>query len=106
MTERLLVTPVLYKQELLQTSMFPTLWQRALSELSGCRRLVIVGYSFPPTDFGTKRLFLEAFADRPPLEELIIVNPDPALHLIRRLIHHDGPIISLNNLEAYVAAFG
>jgi len=33
------------------------------------------GYSFPSTDFNTKRLFLESFADNVP-EQLIIVNPN------------------------------
>lgn len=102
MTKRELITPVLYKQQWLQTNMFDILWQRALDELASCRRLVIIGYSFPPTDFPTKRLFIEAFATRPALEELVIVNPDPPLHLVRRLTHHHRSISSLNILEDFI----
>jgi hypothetical protein len=35
---------------------------------------VVIGYSFPPTDFLTQHLFREAFADHQP-EEVTVVNP-------------------------------
>ena len=49
--------------------------RRAREELSDCRRLVVAGYSCPPTDFAMRRLFLEAFVDGPP-KDLVSVNPD------------------------------
>lgn len=106
MTERELITPALYKQAWLETDRFDTLWRRAAEELSRCRRLVIVGYSFPPTDFATKRLFLETFADRPPLDELVVVDPDQERieRMARALTHHAGPIRSVHGIGDYLAA--
>jgi len=69
----MIVTPVLYK-DLVGKGVVGQSWRRARKELSTCRRLVVAGYSFPPTDFATRRLFLEAFADSPP-KELVSVNP-------------------------------
>ena len=47
--------------------------RRAKDKLRACGRLV-GGYSFPPTDFATRRLFLEAFSNRTPVE--LVINPD------------------------------
>ena len=106
MTERELITPVLYKQGWLTSERFDVLWQTALDALRKCRRLAVIGYSFPPTDFATKRLFLEAFDGREPLEALIVVDPDPRLlPLVRRLTHHSGPVTALSSLEDYVQAY-
>src|SRR5712692_7389748 len=87
----LLITPVLDKEELfndpLYRRVFTPLWTRAGEALAGCRRLVIIGYSFSPTDFRTKRLFLEALASND-LEELIIVNRNSnVVEITRELCH-------------------
>lgn len=75
----ILVTPVLDKEVLfnepLYSHVFAPLWKRAAEALASCKRLVIIGYSFSPTDFRAKRLFLESFANND-LEELIVVNPN------------------------------
>ena len=105
MTEREIITPVLYKQGLLETKTFETLWQLASVALAQCRRLVVIGYSFPPTDFATKRLFLEAFANRPALDELVVIDPDSTrLPLVRKLTHHEGSIISMHSLEDFLCS--
>jgi hypothetical protein len=70
----LIVTPVLYK-DLGGKGPVGQSWRRAREELSDCRRLVVAGYSCPPTDFAMRRLFLEAFVDGPP-KDLVSVNPD------------------------------
>lgn len=72
--EPVIVTPVLYK-DLRGQGPVSESWRRAREELADCRRLVVAGYSFPPTDFAMHRLFLEAFVDGPP-KELISVNPN------------------------------
>lgn len=98
----LLITPVLDKRPFLQQPIFVDLWQRALLELSNARRLVVMGYSFSPTDFSTRRLFLEAFAENA-LDELIVVNPDTTIaDLCKELTHFDKPVAVYRNLEEYV----
>lgn len=75
------------------------IWSKAREELKGCKRLIIIGYSFPPTDFHVKRLFLEAFADSSP-EDITIVNPaSDSISLVRHMTHFKGAIRHFNNLE-------
>jgi len=71
----LILTPVLNKPYD-QHSVFRTVWAEARRELKECRRLVVGGYSFPPTDFHVRHLLRETFADKGP-EDLCIINPDP-----------------------------
>jgi hypothetical protein len=107
LTERELVTPVLYKESWLQNQRFDELWKHALAALSGCQRLVVIGYSFPPTDFATKRLFLEAFADRFALDELVVVNPNTRLiDVVKELTHHAGAVLHWSTLDEYILAHG
>lgn len=98
----IIVTPVLNKR----LSTFPILaeiWTRAARELSSCRRLVVVGYSFPPTDFHVRRLLREAFYERAP-DELIIVNPDTStIHVAKDLCNFRGPVLAYENLEEFVS---
>lgn len=54
---------------------FIKLWKKAKYSLSKCRTLLVIGYSFPATDFHTRKLFLEAFTNNI-VSELIIVNHD------------------------------
>ncbi len=102
--EPLLITPVLHKN-LNDNPLIENLWIRAREELSECHRLVIGGYSFPPTDFHTRRLFLESFAERPP-EEIIVINPNTSMiGLVKRLCHFDKPVVTCRDLEEYTTLY-
>ncbi|HST56744.1 MAG TPA: SIR2 family protein [Solirubrobacteraceae bacterium] len=68
----LIITPLLYKSY--RQWPFPRLWEQAAELLRECRRLVIVGYSFPATDFEARALLRKSRAENP-LESLIVVNP-------------------------------
>jgi hypothetical protein len=94
--EPLLITPVLNKG----VTKFPfrRLWRIARQQLRSCRRLVVGGYSFSPTDFATRRMFLEAFADHTP-EELVVINPDTrVVQLVKDLCHFGKPVLVCKNL--------
>ena len=102
----LLITPVLYKeaffQEPVYARVFSPLWNRAREALSGCKRLVTVGYSFPPTDFSTKRLFLEAFKQTTP-EELIVVNPNSSVaDKVQDLCHNPKSVKRFAGLKEFL----
>ena len=73
--EPVIVTPMLYKN-LGGDGLIGQSWRRARWELSECRRLVVGGYSFPPTDFAVRKLFLEAFVEDPP-----VMSPNLAQYL-------------------------
>lgn len=97
----LLITPVLKKQRDLRHPVFDKLWKRARSELSGCRRLVVIGYSFPRTDSHVRRLFQKAFQAASP-DDVIVVNPDDApVRTVEGLCHK--PALHCPNLDDYVS---
>lgn len=52
------------------------LWLIAREQLQYCRRIVFIGYSFPPTDFYSEWLFRQIYflEDRRP--EIVVVNPE------------------------------
>jgi hypothetical protein len=94
--EPVVVPPQLYKR--FDMPPFPDLWDAASGALADCETLIVVGYSFPPTDFRSKRLLLEAFADHSP-REVVVVNPDTSVAgLVRRVTHFGGPIVSCDSL--------
>lgn len=99
--EPMIITPVLNKN--LTTGVFYDIWQRAKTELTECRKLVIGGYSFPPTDFATRKLFIETFADNS-LDELIIINPDTSVvQLAKKLCHYHKPVLVCRDLKEFLA---
>ncbi|HEY3592671.1 MAG TPA: hypothetical protein VGL13_02315, partial [Polyangiaceae bacterium] len=57
---------------------FRSLWREARAALARAKTLVIIGFSFPPSDFHVRRLLREAFADNA-LERLCVVNPDASV---------------------------
>ncbi len=99
--EQLIITPVLNKDVDLEP--FAHVWRRAREEMRECKRLVVGGYSFPPSDFATRRLFLESFAGRPP-DELVVINPDTSVvRRVKDLCHFEGPVSVCGNLREYAA---
>lgn len=98
----LIITPVLYKDQDYQNQPFLDIWKQAHEELSACKRLVIIGYSFPPTDFSIRKLLLESFCENA-LKELIIVNPDESIiSIVKELTHFDKRIMVCRDLEEYL----
>ncbi len=97
-----IVPPVLSKQ--FNDLPFPLVWAQARASLESCRRLVIVGYSFPPTDFNTKKLFLDAFAGETKLlEDVIIVNPSSdSIQVVQRLTNIDSKAIRRLDFDEYL----
>ncbi|CAN5346694.1 hypothetical protein BH20ACI1_BH20ACI1_01330 [soil metagenome] len=95
-----IITPVLYK-DYYQYPFIKMLWDRAYLELSNCKRLIVGGYSFPPTDFHTKRLFLETFADRSP-EEIIVINPvEEVIKTVKELCNFKKPVKHCRDLVEF-----
>lgn len=100
----IIVTPVINKQ-IYGFPIIPTIWQRAKEELLGCHRLVVGGYSFPPTDFHTRRLFLESFSKHS-LEELIVINPDTRIvQLVKDLCHFERPVLACRDLDEFMTLY-
>lgn len=104
----IIITPILHKDSLIQSipvyrHTFDTIWTKAREALSNCRKLVVIGYSFPPTDFLTKKLILESFSEHS-LEELIVVNPDTSIcRRIKELCHFKRPVTLCANLDEFLS---
>jgi hypothetical protein len=103
--EPILVTPVLYKDEYYGQKPFNETWEQAKNALSQCEKLVVIGYSFSPSDFTTKRLFLESFMlDN--LKELVVVDPNHDLvKIVKELCHFDGGLVWFSSLADYLKTF-
>lgn len=98
--EPLVIPPVLYKDY--SQDIISTLWDRAKNILSSCKTLIVIGYSFPPTDFGIKKLLLEAFECNR-LENLIVVNPNTSvINTVKELTHYNKPVLVCNNLSEFL----
>lgn len=103
----IIITPTIYKDNLIYghpvyERIFDPLWKMARNTLSNCRKLVVIGYSFPPTDFPTKRLLLESFSDHS-LEELIVVNPDTSVcRTIKEICHFNKPVTLCADLDEFL----
>jgi hypothetical protein len=80
---------------------FEPQWNKSKELLSNCKRLVIVGYSFPATDFYSKKLLLES-TSKNNIEELIIVNPDSKVVEYTKNIISGKKIQIFKNLKCYL----
>jgi hypothetical protein len=96
--EPIVIPPQLYKR--FDEHPFPTIWEAALDTLRECHTLVVIGYSFPPTDFRARRLFREAFSEHA-VRNLMVVNPDPGVvGIVRQLTHFNGAVVTCDDLRA------
>lgn len=73
-----LITPVRQKKYDVYSSTFQSLWAQAVKSLEEARRVVIVGYSFPPTDTRALDLFRSLLAVRGSEISVEIVAPGVA----------------------------
>ena len=98
----LIITPTLYKEKFYQERLFSDLWNQAKSHLKKCARLIVIGYSFSPTDFAVKKMILEAFEDNK-LDNLIVVNPDTSVvRTIKELTHFTKPTSVCYDLKEFL----
>ena len=98
----LIITPVLHKVVFYKSFPFNIIWKHAREKLQKCKELIIIGYSFSPTDFYSKKLLLDAFMNNQ-LKELIIVNPDHSIaEKVKDLTHFEKDPKIYNNLSEFL----
>lgn len=104
-----IVAPFLHKTfhfNKVHERVFKSIWDQARNTLEKCESLIIIGYSFPLTDFHTKKLFLEAFSKNGNIKEIIVVNPDSKVKDRVKEICHFEQVKGYNYLEEYLKLFG
>ena len=70
----MILPPVADKSVLYENATMSAIWQRAFSALTGARRLVVFGYSIPPTDTALLTLLASGIT---PGTMIVVVNPNP-----------------------------
>lgn len=63
---------------------FDDIWSSALRALSAATRVVVVGFSIPPTDLHFKYLLAAGLRENYSLREIVFVNPSPGLEEVKR----------------------
>lgn len=72
-----IIPPIKQKEYGLFGNVFESLWGKAEESLSKADNIIIIGYSFPKTDYRTDELFKKAFCKRSTKPKIIIINPTP-----------------------------
>lgn len=72
-----IIPPVKEKEYGLFGDVFSKLWAKAQESLSVTENIIIIGYSFPKTDWKTDELFRKAFCKRKSKPNIVIINPEP-----------------------------
>ncbi len=73
----LIIPPIKNKDYNLFGDLFKNIWRKAEEVLSKVEHIIIIGYSFPKTDYQSDLLFRNAFLHRTTIPNIIIINPDP-----------------------------
>lgn len=59
------------------------IWSHSLKALENATRVVIIGFSIPPTDLHFKYLLAAGLQNNYSLREIVFVNPEPGLQLVK-----------------------
>lgn len=91
-----LIIPPVQKKEYDQFgNLFESLWNEAEKKIQEADEIIIIGYSFPKTDYRSSELFKSAFIKRKDMPKITIINPSPE-SITERFIYEFG--ITENNL--------
>ncbi len=71
----LIIPPVKNKAYDLFGSLFKDIWGKAQDAIYNADEIIIIGYSFPKTDYRTDKLFKNAFVKRSTMPKITILNP-------------------------------
>ena len=74
----LIIPPVREKRYDMFGPLFGQIWDGAEQALSEAEEIVVIGYSFPPTDFRSRSLFRSAFLKRRSMPRVAVIDPAPS----------------------------
>jgi len=72
----LIVPPVRNKQYARYGKIFSELWNLAEKSICECKKIFIIGYSFPDTDTVSRDMFRRAIYKNKEIEKFVIINPN------------------------------
>lgn len=101
--ERVIVPPLLAKDYSIHPLKY--IWNQAIHQILRSREIVIIGYSFPPTDFGTEALLRAGLpGDLQKRVHFTIVNPDETVYNRFRETFNTSIVEWKESLSEYLAA--
>ncbi|WP_421955786.1 SIR2 family protein [Polaromonas sp.] len=62
---------------------FEAIWGQSIAALADATRVVVLGFSIPPTDLHFKYLLAAGLRENYSLREIVFVNPDPGMTLVQ-----------------------
>ncbi len=81
------------------------IWNMAYRELKVADRWILIGCSFPESDYYLRWLLREAYRNNPHHPEVTVVNPDPKVcDTMRRILGISEPHFWFNDLQEFVEA--
>lgn len=99
--QRVIVPPLLAKDYSLQP--LKLLWRLANHHVARAREIVIIGYSFPPTDFATEALLRDSLPwERQGQVRFVIVNPDEKVYDHFKKLFNSSTVEWKKSLEEYL----
>ncbi|RYD04707.1 hypothetical protein N752_12310 [Desulforamulus aquiferis] len=96
---RVIIPPTLMKNY--QSIPFiPELWRQAREALTRAREIIVIGYSFPTTDFRSNWMFRKAMVHNDALEKVVIIDAAEGYQLETLLAKHRS-IFRMQELKFY-----
>lgn len=97
----LIIPPVKNKTYDYYGTLFTSLWEKAQQAITNASQIVIIGYSFPETDYKSDQLFRRAFSDRNDFPEIVVIDPFPEKIVERFTLDLGIPIEKIKVVREY-----
>jgi len=99
----IVVPPVVHKSQVLHEKLKPV-WDLAELRLREAQRVVIIGYSCPPTDWESANLISRALNANPHRMEVSIIDPDPSVVLRFKELGNLSSLSYFTSIDRYLAS--
>jgi len=96
-----LVPPIYDKQRITGTGLFTEVWEQARQAILETDHLAMLGYSLPDADVFARQMLRRAFSGNTALEQVSVINPNPAVSSKLRVVLGPRVIHSYADIESY-----
>jgi len=97
----LIIPPVKNKNYDYFGAIFDGLWNKAEQSITQADHILIIGYSFPETDYKSDLLFRKAFSKRSDIPSITILDPNPERIVERFNLNYGIPTEKIKIIKGY-----